>query len=105
MLNWLGIGRSRSQAELPAEIYIPLVDSLYSEKRTLFLGSLAVSLAVLLTAWKDSSGWLYVCWLLLVAIAVARAADMSSYARRRPELHTATAAREWEYRYVAGAAG
>jgi diguanylate cyclase (GGDEF)-like protein len=105
MFKWWRIGRSRSSAELPAEIYIPLVDSLYSETRTLFLGSLAVSLAVLLTAWKDGSPWLYATWVILVVIAAARAVDMSKYAKRRPTLDSVAAATRWEYRYVAGAAG
>jgi diguanylate cyclase (GGDEF)-like protein len=105
MFNSWRIGQSRSPAELPAEIYIPLVDSLYSEKRTLFLGSLAVSLAVVLTAWKDGNPWLYVCWVLLIAIAVGRALDMTTYAKRRSTLDSVAAARRWEYRYVAGAAG
>jgi len=95
----------KTSGDLPTEVYIPLVDSLYSETRTLFLGSLAVSLAVILTAWKDGSVYLFACWGVLVAIATLRAFDMTLYARHRGKLVNVVDARNWEYRYVAGAAG
>jgi diguanylate cyclase (GGDEF)-like protein len=90
---------------LPAEVYIPLVDSLYSEIRTLFIGSLAISLSVLLTAWKSGDPVIYACWFILVAIATLRAFDMRGHFRERPRLTNVAAARRWEHRYVAGAAG
>jgi len=95
----------RKTGELPAEIYIPLVDSLYSETRTLFLGSLAVSLAVLLTAFKVSNPWLFGCWGVLIAIAVLRAFDMSRYGKVRQTIRDVPSAGRWETRYVIGAAG
>ena len=99
------LGWPRKPGDIPAEIYIPLVDSLYAEIRTLFLGSLAVSLAVLLSAWKNGSPYLYACWVILVLIATARAFAMTLYSRRRGKITTTAEARNWEYRYVAGAAG
>ncbi len=89
---------------MPAEVYIPLVDSLYSETRTLFLGSLAVSLAVLLTAFKAADATLYATWFALVAIATVRLLTMSRYANHRAQLTKAAEARRWELGYVVGAA-
>ncbi len=94
----------RSRKDLPPEIYIPLVDSLYTEIRTLFLGSVAVSLAVLLSAWKTHDAVIGGLWVLLVVIAVVRAFDMAKYLRIKPTIKTAEQAAVWEWRYVAGAA-
>ncbi|HVZ15160.1 MAG TPA: EAL domain-containing protein [Bauldia sp.] len=105
MLNLSRLTLNGRAGDLPAEIYIPLVDSLYRETRTLFLGSLAVSLAVLLTAWKDGSPYLYACWVILVVIATIRAYAMSIYLKRRGKVTTVAEARRWEHRYVLGAAG
>jgi len=105
MIHWSRLGWPQKPRDLPAEVYIPLVDSLYSETRTLFLGSLAVSLAVLLTAWKDGDVYLYACWGILIVIATARAIDMMIYSGRRAKVVTTAEALGWEYRYVAGAAG
>jgi diguanylate cyclase (GGDEF)-like protein/PAS domain S-box-containing protein len=101
----LRASRERPQPAVPAEIYIPIVDSLYSETRTLFLGSLAVSLAVLLTAWKTGEILIYLCWVALVLVASARAIDMATYVRSRPSLISVEVAARWEFRYVVGAAG
>ena len=87
------LGWPRKPGDIPAEIYIPLVDSLYAEIRTLFLGSLAVSLAVLLSAWKNGSPYLYACWVILVLIATARAFAMTLYSRRRGKITTTAEAR------------
>ena len=89
---------------MPAEVYIPLVDSLYSETRTLFLGSLAVSLAVLLTAFKAADATLYATWFALISIATVRLLTMSRYAHHRAQLTKAAEARRWELGYVVGAA-
>jgi len=37
---------------LPPEIYISLVDALFKDTRSLFVGSLAASITALITAWK-----------------------------------------------------
>ncbi len=94
----------RSRKDLPPEIYIPLVNSLYSEPRTLFLGSFAVALAVLLSAWKTNDIPLYGVWAALVLIATIRALDMVNYARVRPSIETVDKVHRWEKRYIGGAA-
>jgi diguanylate cyclase (GGDEF)-like protein len=104
MLKLPWSGRSRPQRDIPAEIYIPLVDSLYSETRTMLMGSVAVSLAVLLSAWKTGEVLLYGLWALLIVVALLRAYDTANYARARPRLTTVATAARWEMRYVAGAA-
>ncbi len=95
---------ARQQSDLPAEIYIPLVDSLYKEITTLFLGSVAISLAVLLSAWKTRDVVIGGMWVTLVLIAIARAFDMAKYMRIRDTITTVEQAARWEWRYVAGAA-
>ncbi len=94
----------RTGKELPPEIYIPLVDSLYTEIRTLFVGSVAISLAVLLSAWKTQDAIIAGLWVLLMVIAVARAFDMAKYLRIKSSITTAEQAARWEWRYVIGAA-
>ncbi len=94
----------RTGKDLPPEIYIPLVDLLYTEIRTLFVGSVAVSLAVLLSAWKTQDGLIAGLWVLLVLIAVVRAFDMANYLRIKSTITTAEQAVRWEWRYVIGAA-
>ncbi len=96
--------RSRRTADLPIEVYAPLVDSLYTERRTLLVGSVAISLAVLLSAVKTHDVLLYVVWGTMVAIAFLRAIDMTIYARQRPQMTRMEVARYWELRYVVGAA-
>jgi diguanylate cyclase (GGDEF)-like protein/PAS domain S-box-containing protein len=94
----------RKSGEIPAEIYIPLVDSLYTERGVLFTGALTVSLAVLLSAFRTGSALLYGLWIALVAIAVLRAIDMHIYVKLRSTINTVARARHWETRYVVGAA-
>jgi diguanylate cyclase (GGDEF)-like protein/PAS domain S-box-containing protein len=94
----------RQQRALPPDIYIPLVDALYADVRSLFLGSGAASLAALLTAWKTGQLVLLGCALALVGVAALRAVDMRKYARVRPSLTTVQAVGAWEQRYIVGAA-
>ena len=94
----------RAPQDLPAEIYIPLVDALYSDVRSLFIGSAAASFAALLTAWKTGEMWLIACAVGIFVVTGLRALDMRAYAAVRPGLTTVEAVRRWEVRYVIGAA-
>jgi diguanylate cyclase (GGDEF)-like protein len=89
---------------LPAEIYLPLVDSLYQDGRTLFVGTVLVTAAILLTYWKTGEILLLVCAAAVVAVACVRALTIRAYLRTRATVTTTEAARRWEHRYVAGAA-
>src|SRR5262245_29408975 len=89
--------------ELPQEIYIPLVDSLYKEGRTLVVGFFMVVGSMLVTFWKTGEPLLLACTAAFILIAAVRAHEMRAYALVRSDIKTSAAARRWEYRYVAGA--
>src|SRR5271169_2897762 len=88
---------------VPPEIHASLVDSLFQERRTLLVGSLAASLAVLLTAWKTGEPLLWTCAAVIVLFAVARNWDMGRYAKLRGPRMSYQAVAAWERRYVFGA--
>jgi diguanylate cyclase (GGDEF)-like protein len=94
----------QSDEGLPSEIYISLVASLYADAPSLFIGSMSVTAATLLTAWKADSWMLYACAAALALVAVLRAHDMFSFARQRPLIRTPAEARVWEIRYIVGSA-
>jgi diguanylate cyclase (GGDEF)-like protein len=96
--------RRSSDQDLPSEFYIPLVDSLYKEGRTLFLGFGMVLGSVLITYWKTGKTSLLVCALALAGIAGARTLEMRAYDRVHFAIRNSTDARRWEDRYVAGSA-
>jgi diguanylate cyclase (GGDEF)-like protein/PAS domain S-box-containing protein len=89
---------------LPPEIYIPLVDSLYKDGRTLLMGTIFVVGSVLVTFWKTGQILLAICALAIVLVAAARGLVMRAYARVRANIKDNEVARRWERRYVTGAA-
>jgi len=89
---------------LPAELYISLVDALFEDVRSLFIGALAASITALITAWKTGEQAIYLVSLAMVVVTGMRALDVRAYAQRRPQLATIEEARKWELRYVSGAA-
>ena len=93
---------SRHRHDVPAEIYVSVVGSLYEEGRTLILGSIAVSLAILMTAWKTGEPLLYFCALAFAGVALVRALHVESFRKQRSSVATAEEARKWELRYVIG---
>ena len=88
---------------LPPEIYLPLVDSLYKDGRTLFAGIIFVSGSVFITYWRTGEILLLYCALAIVVVACARGMLMLAYIRARATVTTTEDARQWERRYVAGA--
>src|SRR5436309_2180876 len=88
---------------VPPEIHASLVDSLFQERRTLLVGSLAASFAVLLTAWKSGEPLLWACAAAIVLFAAARNWDMGHYAKLRRAGMSNEAIIAWELRYVVGA--
>jgi diguanylate cyclase (GGDEF)-like protein len=92
------------QDALPPEIYIPLVDSLYKDGRTLLMGTIFVAGSVLVTYWKTGEALLLSCAVAIVLVACARGLMMRAYARVRSTVKSNAVARRWEHRYVAGAA-
>ena len=89
MLAWSRLTRSRHNPEVPAEIYISVVNSLYEDSRTFFIGALAVSLVIFMTAWKTEEPLLYLCTVAFMLIAFARAIGIRAYLRERPNVKTA----------------
>jgi diguanylate cyclase (GGDEF)-like protein len=105
MQFWQRLMRPRDGQPLPPEIYLSLVDALFKDPRSLFIGSLAASITALITAWKTGEQALYLCTVAMVIVACLRALDLQAYVKRRPYLTAVAEARRWERRYVAGAAG
>ncbi|MHA1554254.1 MAG: putative bifunctional diguanylate cyclase/phosphodiesterase [Alphaproteobacteria bacterium] len=97
-------GKGGQDGELPAEIYIPLVDALYADIKSMYIGSAAVALAALLVAFKNGEFLIYLCAAAIVIVTAARARDIRAFVRIRPQLTTAKQVRRWEDRYTIGAA-
>lgn len=104
MRFWHRSTPQRQEQLPPTEIYISLVDSLFSDPRSLFIGSIGASGTAFITAWKTGEPWLFFCALAMALVACARALDMRAFAGHRASLTTIEAASRWEIRYVAGAA-
>ncbi len=102
MISRLRVGRTRYET-LPAEIYLPLVDSLYQDRRTLLLGTIFVTGSVFITYWKTGEPLLLYCALAIIAVACARGLVMFAYFRARATIVSIEDGRRWEHRYVIGA--
>ncbi|HXL84000.1 MAG TPA: EAL domain-containing protein [Casimicrobiaceae bacterium] len=81
-----------------------MVDSLYSDARTLFVGSIAVVSVALIVAGMSGGMILWVCALALAILGSVRAWDVRDYARNRQNIITVQAAKKWVIRYGVGAA-
>jgi diguanylate cyclase (GGDEF)-like protein len=95
---------SPGKPDVPFEVYKSLVDALFDDRRSLFIGSVAATTAALITAGKTGSWVLFAFAAALALVAFARARDMTAYGRINPGLTTADAVRHWEHRYVVGSA-
>src|SRR3984957_1534198 len=96
--------RTRQPHEaLPPEIYLPLVDSLFKEARTLLVGTLFVIGSILVTYWKTGDPLILYCAIAVAVVACARGYMMHTYLRKREKVTTPKLARRWEYRYGVGA--
>src|SRR4051812_47954058 len=89
--------------DLPSEIYISLVGSLFSDPRTLFAGSVGAIVAAFVTAFKTGETSLWICTAAIAILAYVRGIDMRAFARVRSQL-TADDASRWEIRYIVGSA-
>ena len=92
----------RTREELPAEIYSSLVTSLFSDPKTLMIGSLGTIAASLITAVKTADPLFLGCTVALAAVAIARAFDMQAFKTRTLAKLGPADARRWEIRYVIG---
>jgi diguanylate cyclase (GGDEF)-like protein len=94
--------RLRERKDVPMEIYVSIVDSLYGDSRSLFIGSLTVVLAVILTAWKTGEPLLYLCAMAMAIVMVARTAGVRAYRDHRNTIHAVEDAHYWETAYAIG---
>ena len=97
-------GLAERPVGVPPDIYIPLVDLLYKDGRTLFTGTFFVVGSILTTFWKTGEPLFLVCAFAVVAVACTRGLMMRAYARVRTTVKSNAEARRWERCYVAGAA-
>jgi len=88
---------------LPPEIYLPLVDSLYQDGRTLLVGTVLVTGHIFLTYWKTHDILLLCCAVAFILLACARGLMMRAYGQVRSTVTAVEIGRRWEHRYVAGA--
>src|SRR5438876_12454462 len=98
MRFWQRLTARRDGQPLPAEIYISLVDALFKDPRSLFVGSLAASITALITGWKTGEQALYLCSLAMVVVACARGLDMRAYYERSKQLSGIPEAGRWDVR-------
>lgn len=96
--------RLNRQDELPKDIYISLVGSLYQDARSLIVGSIGAIAATIVTVVRIGELWLLAFTFGMVAVAYLRALDVRRFAERRSRITTVEAARVWELRYIVGAA-
>lgn len=93
----------QSDKALPPEIYLPLVDSLYQDRRTLLFGTIFLMGSIFVTYWKTAEILLLYCALATAIIACSRAIMIHAYLRARAAVVSIEDGRRWEHRYVAGA--
>jgi diguanylate cyclase (GGDEF)-like protein len=88
--------------ELPSEVYISLVGSLFTDPRALLVGAIGTISAALITAVKSGEPLLWLCTIALVVTACVRATDMHIFGRQEQRSNDAKVIRKWELRYVIG---
>ena len=105
MRVWKALVAGSSQGRgLPLEIYASLVDALYKDFRSLFIGSIAAAGTALITAIKAGEPYLYLCSIAIVLVACLRAVDAKAFANRTPAPMDLEEAQIWEMRYAVGSA-
>jgi len=93
--------RVKPKNELPREVYLSLVDSLFGHFAAMLAGAICVTVAATLTAWKTQDPWLWACAAIVLVIGIARAIQMRRYEQNKPQ--TIAAAKRWEFEYAIGA--
>jgi diguanylate cyclase (GGDEF)-like protein len=104
MLRLMRMRRVASQRkqELPSEIYVSLVRSLFTDPRNLLVGAIGTFISALITAVKSGEPLLWLCTIALVVTACVRATDMHIFGRQEQLSNDAKVIRKWELRYVVG---
>jgi diguanylate cyclase (GGDEF)-like protein/PAS domain S-box-containing protein len=91
----------KPKTELPRDVYLSLVDSLFGNFAAMLAGGICVAVAATLTAWKTQDPLLWACAAIVLVLGIARAIQMRRYEENKPK--TAAAAKRWEFQYVVGA--
>ena len=104
MENRRGQARRCPDRFLPPAIYISLINALYNDFRSLFVGTIAASGTALVTAYNSGEPLLYLCSLAIALVACARGLDVGRYQKRRAGILSIDEAAKCERGYVAGAA-
>ena len=91
----------KPKTELPRDVYLSLVDSLFGNFAAMLAGGICVAVAATLTAWKTQDPLLWACAADVLAIGIARAIQMRRYEQDKPK--TIAAAKRWEFQYAVGA--
>src|ERR1044072_5408836 len=91
----------KSKTELPRDVYLSLVDSLFGNFQAMLAGGICVAVAATLSAWKTQDPLLWACAAIVLVLGVARAVQMRRYEEDKPQ--TIAAAKRWEFQYVVGA--
>ena len=86
---------------LPIQIYLPLVGSLFKEVRVLLIGTVFVSGGIVVSYVKTGDIAFAICAVAFCLVALLRVLHISSY--RRAVVETNEQARWWENCYVVGA--
>lgn len=82
-------------------IYAALVDSLFQNPASMFLGALCAGVCALMTAVKTGDPWLWPCAAFIVLAGLVRSVQMRKYEIRKAAIGEAEA-RVWEIRYSIG---
>ena len=82
-------------------IYAALVDLLFQNSASMFLGTLCAGVAALMTAVKTGDPWLWPCAAFIVLAGIVRSVQMRKYDSRKASIGEAEA-RIWEVRYSIG---
>jgi diguanylate cyclase (GGDEF)-like protein len=96
-------GSETTARELPVEVYVSMVDALYEDVRSLFMGVLAALAGTVYVAVITEHPVLVAFPFAIVLIAMGRMFRMGAYRRVRKEVVTAEQARRWEVEYTIGA--
>lgn len=90
--------------DLELEIYLPLVDSLFKERRAFIIGAIIMDIAIFATFLKTGALPLLGFAVAFAVVAAARLAFMHGYGKCRDGIRNAADAKRWEFGYVLGAA-
>ncbi|MBY0362734.1 MAG: EAL domain-containing protein [Phreatobacter sp.] len=98
-----GKSSSDMMRELPVEVYVSMVDSLYEDVRSLLLGVVAALAGTIYTAHLTGHPLLIAFPFAIVLIGFVRTLRMVAYRRVRADVLTYEQALRWEREYTIGA--